>query len=138
MNDVFIKTVGARFSRELWTLDQMMQFAGLEWVEGATPRITFDPSLRKQYRIIARHSHDGTLLFTIKLVQEQLWRMIAGVSYYKPMGEPEPDQEVHYTIGHARVARVFGMVNLPAGRYPGIRESIVIPVRCEYRTREEA
>jgi hypothetical protein len=37
---------------------------------------------------------------------------------------------MHYIIGDARLATVFGEVDLPAGRYPGQRDRVRIAVKA--------
>lgn len=133
--DAFSKWCSARgYLRARLTLDQAMEILGATWIEGALPpHITFDPKVDHQYRIIRSHSHDGTTMFTRDLLSGCMRRLFNRTTHFKPMGPPPENHLPYYTIGNIRHAMVFGKVNLPAGRYPGCRESFVIPVRCEYR-----
>lgn len=122
--------------RERMTLDQAMDIVGASWIGRLEPHIVFDPTVKHQYRVIRTQTHDGTTMFTPQLLMDTLLNLFRQNSYYTPMGPPPDGYLPHYTIGHIRHALVFGMVDLPAGRYPGCRESFVIPVRCEYRPQE--
>lgn len=97
--------------------------------------ITVDPDVEPEYRIYSRKTtHDGTLIFTLEALIDAMTRLVEKRTYYKPS---EPDwsrvRDIRYTIGLARLATVFGLVDLPCGRFPGQRERITIPVRCEDR-----
>ncbi len=107
----------------------LAQFRGFR----ASPRhVTFDPDVKPQYRIIRTCAHDGTLLFMRELIESALVEPIMySCSYYKP--EPPPEgARIHYTLGWMRLISVYGIVNLPAGRYPGERQRVIVPVRCEF------
>lgn len=93
--------------------------------------LTYDPKLRKgDYSIIRGSSHDGTLLFTEELIERALVHLAMKASFHKPrQAEFEAAKEVQYTIGPLRLVTVFGTVDIPAGRYPGQRERVRIPVR---------
>lgn len=101
--------------------------------------ITYDPTLTPrscEYRIRRGSTHDGTLAFTLDLIKEAL-RPIALKSSFYQTTEPadwSAIADVRYTVGPLRLAAVFGDVDLPVGRYPGQRERVSLPVRCEYVT----
>lgn len=95
--------------------------------------ITYDPSLVPQYHIRRGSAHDGTALFSVELIAKAFAPLLRRESYFKPMGDFDPSRELpRYTIGPLRVAAVFGTVDIPAGRFPGQRERVSLPVRCEY------
>jgi hypothetical protein len=123
----------SNFRKERLTLDEVMRSVGAEWT--GEPHIAFDPNLKHQYRIIRQQSHDGTQIFTCQMMEDALMNLFRRNSYYAPMGLPAEDVDIFYTVGPIRLVTVHGKVNLPAGRYPGQRERITIPVRCEYRKR---
>jgi len=117
-------------------------FNPIEWLtaRGADcSHITFDPSLRPldaEYRIIRGCTHDGTVMFTEELIAKTLVRLVTRETYFR---DTEPAdwskvRDIRYTVGLARRAVVLGKVNLPCGRFPGQRERIAVPVRCEYVT----
>jgi hypothetical protein len=98
--------------------------------------ITFDPTVTPEYRIIRGSTHDGTFMFTDELYGRALGPLANRSSFYKGT---EPDwskvESVRYTVGLARHATVYGKVMLPCSTtqpYPGQRERLTIPVRCEY------
>jgi len=93
--------------------------------------ITFDPAVIPQYRIRRGSAHDGTLVFTLENIWRALKPLVTQTSFYKPE-PPQDSMTVSYVVGLARIATVYGMVDLPVGRYPGQRERITVPVRCEY------
>lgn len=112
------------FHRQRLTLEQAMQLARLPM--HLASHITYDPHLKPQYRIRRGTKHDGTLIFTIEVMRIALQNLIERTSYYKPHGEPTGPME--YTVGPIYLFCVYGMVDLPIGRYPGQRERVVIPV----------
>lgn len=117
-------------SRDRLDLDEAMRFIGAKW--SGEPHIFFDPNLKPQYRIRRASSHDGTLIFSAELMQKALMPLLNLSSYYRPMGEPPQGMQPRYTIGRIKRFSVYGRVNLPIGVYPGERECVVIPVRCDY------
>lgn len=96
--------------------------------------ITYDPTLRKgDYSIVRGSTHDGTLLFTLELIEEPLVLLATRHTFHKPReAEFTAAKEVRYVVGPMRLATVFGMVKLPCSetnRYPGERQRMRIPVR---------
>lgn len=86
-----------------------------------------------QYRIIRASTHDGTCMFTDELLRDAAAPLIEKTSAWAkmmPMPSALRQHHVRYEVGRVRHARVFGTVAMPCGRYPGVRESITIPVRC--------
>ena len=118
------------FHRQRLTLDQAMQAIGAEW--NGEPHITFDPAVQHQFVIRRGMAHDGTFAHRMQLIQTALMPLFQRSCYFKPMGELPAGMMPIYTVGTIKLFSVFGLVDLPAGRYPGERERIVIPVRCEY------
>lgn len=114
-------------------------FNPIDWLvaRGADcSHITFDPSVKAEYRIVRGTTHDGTQLFTEEVIGRALGPLANRSSFYKGT---EPDWEkvvgIRYTVGLARHATVYGEVLLPVSathRYPGLRERITVAVRCEY------
>lgn len=117
-------------SRDRLDLNEAMRFIGAKWT--GESHIVFDPELTPQYRIRRASSHDGTLLFSMELMQKALTPLFDLSSYYKPMGKPPHGMRPRYTIGRIKRFSVYGRVKLPVGVYPGERECVVIPVRCDY------
>ena len=117
-------------SRDRMDLNAAMRLIGAKWA--GEPHIKFDPNLIPQYRIRRASSHDGTMIFSIELMQKALTPLFDLSSYYKPMGEPPEGMSQKYTIGRIKRFSVYGRVKLPVGMYPGERECVVIPVSCEY------
>ena len=130
---VFVKDAGAEsgFSRDFYTLDEAMKMAGMSWVKGMAPHIAYDPNVDYQYRVVRTSTHDGTLIFTQELFQRALFPLAYRQSHFKREAPPvgfAPE----YTVGRIRRAAVYGLVNLPCGKYPGQRESVTIPVRVKW------
>jgi hypothetical protein len=103
------------------------------WPKATVDHITFDPNVKKQYSVIRASSHDGTLVFTIELLEKTLIDILVGGSFYRP---DEPDWSRNptpkYTVGWIRHSTVFGRVNLPAGNMRGQRERMRMKVRVEW------
>jgi len=135
LHDVFHKSVGEGWSRYWLTLDEAMAMVGASWVDGAERHITYDPTVKKQYRIVRKTGHDGTLMFTRSMFKEAMLPLLCRTSFYKP--EPRPDGcEPFYTVGRIRHAVAYGRVWLRCStehKYPGLVESLTIPVRVEWR-----
>lgn len=108
------------------------------WPEASTDHITYDPDMKKgDYSIIRQSGGDGTLLFTLAMLQSGLVSIVNQQSYWKPT-EPKDWSKVkgiRYVVGPMRHATVFGMIYLKCSetqKYPGKRERIRMPVKCEY------
>jgi len=105
------------------------------WPDAPTNHITYDPKMRRgQYNVIRQAAHDGTLLFTMNILQETLVAIVNGQSFFK---KTEPDnlgrvKYIQYIVGPMRHAIVFGKVKLNNRKLPGLRERIRMPVKCEY------
>ena len=123
-----------KFYRNRYSLEQALSAFKIDCSD--VPWITFDPDVVHQYRIIRRHSSDGTLALSRELLFETLKNLIRRESYFKPAGVAPPGYMPKYTIGNIRNAIVYGMVSIPASttrKFFGQRESFIIPVRCEYQ-----
>lgn len=95
--------------------------------------ISFDPNVSHQYRVIRQSAHDGTLLFTHELIDRCLIDPVVNAgSCFKPDPPREGVKRIHYTVGWLKLLSVYGTVNLPIGRYPGMRQRAILPVRCEH------
>lgn len=98
--------------------------------------IEFDESLKPhkgQFDIVRQTGHDGTMIFTVKMLQDVLINPIKMQSHFK--GET-PDFErlrgIKYRVGYIYHSTAFGMVDLKIGRYPGQVERARMAVICEY------
>ena len=114
--------------REFLTLDQVALAVHLEMPS----HVSYDPGVEQQYFLRRGARHDGTRIFTIELLGRALLELANGTTYYKPMGAPSTARQIRYTIGRIRFISCEQMVDLPCGRQPGLRERVVIPVRCEW------
>lgn len=104
--------------------------------------ISYDPDMRwsdRQYYRAAACSNDGTLSLTIDCLARCLDPLLAMQSYHIPSVPDDTSNIVgiRYKIGKIYHSRVYGMVNLPCGRYPGQRESFRIPVKSEFIFRKD-
>lgn len=107
------------------------------WPEADIRHITYDPSLKasqRDYWRIAQSGGDGTMLFTIEMCKQLLLPLVSKSSLKKQA--PKKDTtDIKYTIGKIRHAVVYGMVWLMCSetkKYPGLKERVRIPVKCEY------
>ena len=107
------------------------------WPEANIDHITYDPKLKKgDFNVIRQCGGDGTLSFTLDMLQKGLVGIVNMQSFYK---KSEPDwskvKAIKYTIGSMSHATVYGMIKLRCSnerKYPGQRERISFPVICEY------
>jgi hypothetical protein len=114
------------------------------WPDADVSHITYDPEMRdkdRDYWRMEQSGGDGTLLFTIQMLQSALLPLLNKSTYFK---RNEPDwskvKDIRYTIGKMRHVTVFGMVWLrcsTTSKYPGQKERVRIPVKCEYVIQEE-
>jgi hypothetical protein len=81
-----------------------------------------------QYRIIRQYSHDGTFIFHKDLLYQVLNNLIMRTSYYKPTGYCP---SIKYIVGDIHIITVYGKVDLACGRFPGEKERVWLPVKCE-------
>lgn len=124
------------FRREWLTLAQAAGIARVP--EFFYPHVTFDPEMEPQYHIRRGSTNDSTLILQIELIERALLPLINCETYYLPMGLPDEGFVPQYTVGRIRLATVFGMVNLPCGRYSGQRQRLVIPVSVRYAPKDRA
>ena len=125
----------SNFERKRYNpLDLIKQY----WPHANTSHITYDPKMRDEMFHIRRGSaHDGTMLFTLENVQRALIPLVNKESAAKNV-PPDPNRrlvDIRYTVGDLRYAVVFGRAKLPISEthlYPGQRERVTIPVKCEY------
>ena len=107
------------------------------WPNANVEHITYDPKLKKgEYNVIRQCGGDGTLAFTLEMLQKGLIDIVNGHSFFK---KTEPDwgkvKYIKYTVGDIKHATVYGMIKLKCSKtqkYPGQRERIRMPVKCEY------
>jgi len=119
-------------------LDLIKQF----WPDADVSHITYDETLRKgDFSVIRESTHDGTLVFTLEVLQEALLGLVNGTSYCT-LHDIDWDKGVYirYTVGSMRHAVVFGDVKLGCSDtqlYSGQKERIRMPVKCEYVYKEK-
>ncbi len=107
------------------------------WPQADVSHISYDPKMKRgEYNVIRQCGGDGTMTFSIAMLQKGLIEIVNGQSYFKGT---EPDWEkvksIKYTVGPMRHVTVYGMIKLKCSKtnkYPGQRERIRMPVNCEY------
>ena len=108
------------------------------WPDAPVNHITYDPEmLEGEYNVIRQTTSDGTLAFTLEMLQRGLIEIVNMQSLCIPTKPKDWSKvkAIKYTLGKMRHATVFGNVNLPCSstrKYPGQRERIRMPVKCEY------
>lgn len=106
-------------------------FGGITW--NCEPFVRYVPDLEPQYRIRRQQRHDGLCLFTNDFILQAMRPLLDRDSFYVPLGPCPPGHEAFYEVGDAKLISTFGRVEVPAGIVNGVRERIVIPVRCTFR-----
>ncbi len=107
------------------------------WPEANVDHITYDQKLTKgDFNVVRQSDGDGTLLFTLEMLQKGLIGIVNMESFCT---SKEPDwgkvKSIRYIVGDIRHVTVFGMLKLRCSetqKYPGQRERIRMPVKCEY------
>jgi len=96
--------------------------------------IAFNPNLTKQtgaqYEIIRHIKHDGTAIFERELIGKIMENLFDKTSFFKG-DNTEGVKDIKYEVGLITIETVFGIVDLPIGRYPGETQTASIPVKCE-------
>lgn len=107
------------------------------WPDADSSHIKYDPSLKKgDFNIIRQSGGDGTLAFTLVMLQEGLLNIV-NKSVFCTSKEPDWSKvkDVIYTLGDMKHVTVFGMIFLKCSKthkYPGQRERTRMPVKCEF------
>jgi hypothetical protein len=97
--------------------------------------IQFDKDVVPEYHVIRNITHDGTMMFTQEVLDKALIPLINRTTCCKT-SEPEDISKVKwmgYIIGEVELKEEFGMKDLACGRYPGVTDTVTIPVRCVYK-----
>jgi len=99
------------------------------------PYIITNPDLKRRkdrpnvYEIILTCKHDGSLIYTQKLLYDLVKRLVC-----KQACDTRLDQtglkDIYYEVGIITLASVYGRYDLPLGNYRGVRQRARIPVRC--------
>lgn len=105
------------------------------WPGASVAHITYSRNMTKgDYDIVRQSRHDGTLSFTLELLERALLPIVNMTSFYKPeIQEWENVKEILYTIGDIRHSTAFGLVKLPCSNtqfYPGQVERVRIPIKA--------
>jgi hypothetical protein len=108
------------------------------WPKANVDHIIYDPNLKVgDFNVVRQSGGDGTLSFTLEMLQKGLIgiaRMEVCCISNEP-SEPSKVKGIKYTVGSMKHATVYGMINLkcnPDRKFPGQRERISMPVKCEY------
>jgi hypothetical protein len=116
-------------NRRYITPMEAFKYFGLEMPEW----ITFNPKLTKrngaQYDIIRQTTHDGTLIFEKELIGKTI-ENLANKSSFCNIENQEGVIDRKYEVGYISIATVFGIVELPIGKYPGEKQRARLPVKC--------
>ena len=95
--------------------------------------IRFNPNLTKrtgaQYDIIRQTTHDGTLIFEKEMIGKTIENLANKTSFCKE-DNLEGAIDIKYEVGYISIATVFGIVELPIGKYPGEKQRARLPVKC--------
>lgn len=108
------------------------------WPDASIDHITYDPDMRKgEYDIIRQSGGDGTLLFVRQLLQEGVVTIVNMATSFKPTAPKDMSKvkAIKYIVGPMRHVTVFGMIFLRCSKehkYPGQRDRVRMPVRCQY------
>jgi hypothetical protein len=99
--------------------------------------ITYDNNVNSDYdyQMIRDSSHDGTFLFTQRVINEALLPLVNRSTYCTNTITKEELKDVkgfNYTIGDIKLVTEYRKVNLPIGERMGITDTVYIPVKCEY------
>ena len=108
------------------------------WPDANVSHITYDPKLKRgDFNVIRQSGGDGTLSFTLEMLQKGLIGIVNMQSFCtsKEPSDWSKIKAIKYTVGSMRHVTVFGMLKLRCSndrKYPGQRERIRMTVKCEY------
>ena len=113
-----------------------MRLNPIDWLSSRSiphDHISYDPEHADQYYRVATSTHDGTLLFTERLIGKLLLLLVNRQSFYKP-ALPHPIGEVmsqiSYVVGDLRLASVYGNYEINGHMMYGERQRARLQVRC--------
>lgn len=96
--------------------------------------VTFNPDADFQYKRRQQSAHDGTRLFELELLADTVNPILTMDSFYKPSMPTGLTGfcRVEYEIGWLWILSVFGTVDIPAGRFPGMKQRTFMRVRSKF------
>jgi hypothetical protein len=127
---------------EEWKMQEsvsIQKYSPFELCDNELPKhIVFDQLVEKQYEVIRKSTHDGTLIFTKQVLDEALGALIHKKTYHIPSAPADKStvKDLNYVIGEVELKSEFGMVDLPVGRIFGQTDTVTIPVKCIYILKE--
>ena len=119
-----------------------MELMRVWWPNADLSHIKYDPNMKKgEYYIVRQSGGDGTILFTIQMLQEALLPIINKQSYCRSMEPTDWSliKDVQYKIGPIKHVTCYGMIFLKCStehKYPGQRERVRMPVCCDFIYKE--
>jgi hypothetical protein len=111
------------------------------WPGADVSHIAYDESMSSgsgDYDIIRQSGGDGTLSFTVQMIQEALLPVVNSHSFATNKVQKvdfEKPGKVQYRIGPMSHSQVFGMIYLGCSetqKYPGQRERVRMPVVSDF------
>ncbi len=106
------------------------------WPHADHSHIDYDQSMKfrdSEYYRIGQYAGDGTIAFTIEMLQKLLAPFLNKTTCYKPTFiNHDGIKNILYRIGDIRHSTVYGIVELGCGKCEGLRERVRIPVICQY------
>lgn len=95
--------------------------------------ITYNPIINRlngaDYDITRQTTHDGTLIFEHELIIRVI-ENLANKSSYSKKHDMHGVIDISYEVGDISIATIYGMVQLPAGKFRGERQRARLPVKC--------
>jgi hypothetical protein len=112
------------------TQPQLKDYEGTIQVQ----HIIYDKDVVPEYNLIRSSTHDGTMMFTHQLMCEAVECLVNRTTCYVKTQPKYPStiKDMKYIIGDIELKTEYGIKDLNCGRYPGVTDTITIPVRCEY------
>lgn len=103
------------------------------WPTASTDHITYDPDMVEgEFSIIRGSTHDGTLLFSIQILEKVLVPVLS-CSICHAKRQPPAGAKLQYTVGPVTVEILkTGLVDLPVGKRPGQVEQASMPVKVSW------
>jgi hypothetical protein len=100
-------------------------------------RITFDKNLKPDHMVTYEFNCDGTFALIYSGILKSLEKALGEAVIYSTVHSKEKIplesiKNVKFVLGEITLEHNYGIVDLPAGRYPGEHDVVSIPIKCEY------
>lgn len=113
-------------------MDRLKEILSYNKIEGVPDYITYDENVNNDfdYELTASSSHDGTILFTLSLIEKVMVAFLnKQVIDPSKMSEVNKLNDIKYSIGDITIESEYGV---KVKHFTGMKDTLKIPVKFEY------